>query len=274
VRVGAVGLALALAAASRPAAADDDTHACIVASDEAQRLRDESKLTAARDHFLRCARDACPDPIRKDCSEWLDDVERRLPRVVFEARDAAGTDLVHVRAFVDGVVVAEALDGRAVAIDPGVHRFRFEVGESAPVEEVVVVREGEKEKHVRAVFYPAPAPAKARAPAASEAGPGTGPPVLALTLAGVGVAALGGFAYFGLTGQSDKNDLEDGCAPTRTCDLDDVARARDRLIVADVLLGVGIVALGAATVVFFATTGKKASQVSSRRIQTAPRWSF
>src|SRR5262249_28263072 len=94
-RITAVCLALAIAAASPPVAADDETHACIVASDEGQRLRDDSHLTAARDQFIRCARDVCPAPIRKDCTQWLDDVEQRVPRVVLEARDAAGGDILH-----------------------------------------------------------------------------------------------------------------------------------------------------------------------------------
>jgi len=238
---------------ARPVAAEDETRACIVASDEGQKLRDEGKLIAARDRFIQCARDACPEPIRKECSQWLNALEPRVPSVVLEARGSRGEDLTGVRVTIDGVAVNKTLDGRAIAIDPGPHRFRFEVNRRAPVEKRVIVREGEKGRRVRVVIDTAVGAGHARAGpprAALREEPISRLTVVALVLGGVGVAALGGFALLGVTGQSEKNHLEDTCAPTRTCASADVDAARNKLIAADVLLGVGVVAVGIAVTLF------------------------
>ena len=64
----------------------------------------------------------------------------------------------------------------------------------------------------------------------------------------MGVLALGSFAIFGLIGKSDVDDLE-SCRGH--CAESDVDHARTKLIVADISLGVGIVALGVATYMFF-----------------------
>ena len=61
---------------------------------------------------------------------------------------------------------------------------------------------------------------------------------------------MGGFAFFGLTGQGDKDQLRDTCAPLRACSQDDVDAARTKLVIADVALGVGVVALAVATYMF------------------------
>ena len=69
--------------------------------------------------------------------------------------------------------------------------------------------------------------------------------VPALVVGGIGVLALGSFAIFGLGGKSDVNNLENTCKPH--CAESDVDKARTKLIIADISLGVGIVALGVAT---------------------------
>jgi hypothetical protein len=69
-------------------------------------------------------------------------------------------------------------------------------------------------------------------------------------LAGVGVVALGSFGYFGISGHARASDLKDGCGQTKTCDPADVDSARSKYLVADVSLGIGVVALGAAAAVW------------------------
>jgi len=64
---------------------------------------------------------------------------------------------------------------------------------------------------------------------------------------GLGVVALGSFAFFGLSGKGEVADLQ-GCKGH--CAQDDVDKARTKLVIADISLGVGIVALGVATYMF------------------------
>jgi|GEM_PF-1444963 len=227
-----------------------DKHACIAASEEGQALRDDRRLTEARDRLRFCARDACPALLRKDCADWLRDVETRLPTVVLVAEDASHRDLAQVKVSIDGRPLADALDGRAVSVDPGPHAFRFVIDGEAPVDVGVVVREGDKNRAITAAF-----PGHGRAPAApparpiepEKARPKGGVPASAFVLGGVGLAAIGSFAYFGWTGQRDASSLRDTCGRTRACTQDQVDSVRTKLLVADVSLGVGVAAIGLAT---------------------------
>jgi hypothetical protein len=92
-----------------------------------------------------------------------------------------------------------------------------------------------------------------------------------IVLGGVGVAALGSFAAFGILGKNQLATLHETCGATHTCAEADVDAARTKLIVADVSLGVSVVALGVATVLFF-TQGAKAKEAAAvaRTIVVAP----
>src|SRR6185436_17967309 len=88
----------------------------------------------------------------------------------------------------------------------------------------------------------------------SDAEPARGGlPVASYVLGGVGVAALGVFAYLGLRAKRDSDAMRDGCAPA--CAHDDVTALKTKLVAADVALGVGALGLGAAT--FFALRGPR-----------------
>lgn len=64
---------------------------------------------------------------------------------------------------VDDVRVRERLDAVAIALDPGPHVLRFEMGGAHPVEQQVVLRAGEKERRI-AVAFPPPNPTTAWRP--------------------------------------------------------------------------------------------------------------
>src|SRR5262249_40486702 len=68
-------------------------------------------------------------------------------------------------------------------------------------------------------------------------------------LGGVGVAALGVFSGFAISGLSARGDLDEkNCRPN--CPEADLDVVRGRFLVADISLGVSVVALGAATLVY------------------------
>jgi hypothetical protein len=155
---------------ARTASGDETKVTCIAAADRGQELRDEGKYGAAREAFVACARDACPAVIAKSCLRWLTDLDAALPTVVIGARDAEGRDVAAARVLVDGVVVAEKLDGMPRSIDPGPHVVRVEREGSAPSEVHVVVRAAEKGRAIVATLAPLAAPPAAVPPH------GTAPP--------------------------------------------------------------------------------------------------
>jgi hypothetical protein len=225
----------------------DEREVCAEAADQAQQLRDEGKYRQARDQMYTCARDVCPTPIKRDCIQWLADLEKLAPTVVFAAKQG-GRDLIDVKVFMDGVLVAERLDGKPVPVDLGEHTFKFEhAGEVH--EERAVIAAGQKLRNITADFAPE------ASGAGTDGGPSMPPPeeerrgsaVPALVVGGIGLAALGTFAVFGIQGLNAVDDLQ-RCEPN--CAKADVSSARTKLIVADISLGVGLVALGVATYMF------------------------
>ena len=244
------GLAAALAATMCPIEALADVkQQCANAYVQTQTARKASKLRSAREQGLVCAQNACPDVVKKECAVWLTEIEASLPTVVFEVRDTSGSETSAVRVFFDDEVLKEQLDGKAVAVDPGEHRIRYELEGQPSIEERMVIREGEKNRKLSVSFIkavPVTPPPGSETP---EAGGEGGVPAITYVLGGVGVVGLGLFATFGILGTNEKSELEDTCAPN--CSEADVDDVRAKLIAADVSLGVGIVALGVAAVLFF-----------------------
>ena len=187
----------------------------------------------------------CPAPIKRDCLEWLSQVESTAPTVVFSAKDGT-KDLSDVKVSVDGAAVTDRLDGKPVQMDLGKHTVKFEY-QGQTKEEDVIIGAGQKNRNVTVTFGGAAAPPAARRarPPPLPRGGGGGSLVPAIVIGGVGVLALGSFAFFGLGGKSDVSDLEKNCKPH--CAQSDVDAAKTKLLIADISLGVGIVALGVAT---------------------------
>jgi hypothetical protein len=229
----------------------DEREQCAAAADQAQQLRDEGKYRRAREAMYSCARDVCPTPIKRDCLQWLDELDNLAPTVVFAAREA-GRDLVDVKVSMDGVLVAERLDGKPVPVDLGEHTFKFEHG-GRVLEQRAVIAAGQKLRNINVDFDGGAADPGAGPPGGAD--PGTAPAdetergsiAPALIVGGIGVVALGSFAVFGIQGKNAVDDLQ-RCRPR--CAEEDVSRARTKLIIADISLAVGVVALGVATYMF------------------------
>ncbi|XXT24056.1 hypothetical protein WME94_21185 [Sorangium sp. So ce429] len=316
----ALFLAAALSLVAVEARAQPSKRACAAAYERAQGLRRDGKLIAAREALIACSQPTCPAAAVADCGPWLAEVEKSLPSVVIAARDAGGRERLDVRVLVDGRLLAAALDGKALPVDPGPHTFRYEPAGGPAVEERVLIREGEKNRAITVILGAPPAggPSSPRplaapaasaspphaspaapaapaapphtAPAAPAAPPHTAPaapplaapaaplpaapsapppvassapplaappraapaeppappavPPLAWAAGGVGVAGLGVFAVVGALSLDAEAELRATCAPR--CPGDDVRAIRVQHVVADIGLGVGVVALGAA----------------------------
>jgi hypothetical protein len=239
--VGSLALVVSLLLARAASADDTPVHACVQAAHDGQSLRDAGKLTSARDALVACSAVTCPEVVRSRCERWLTEIEPRIPTIVLGARDAGGHDLQGARATLDGKPAAGGLDGTSIAIDPGPHEIIIEAAGFAPSRTSIVVREGEKLRPIVATLASTPAVA----PGSPQGQPSLVPVIVTGALAGLGLA---GFVGLGLAGQSQRNQLSDGCRMTLTCDPSDVSSARAKLIAADVSLGVGVGALAAFSV--------------------------
>jgi hypothetical protein len=66
------------------------------------------------------------------------------------------------------------------------------------------------------------------------------------------VGGLAGWAYFGIKGISEANDIAAmPCAATKTCDPGRVSAVKRQLIAADVSMVVGLLSAGAAAYIYF-----------------------
>jgi hypothetical protein len=200
-----------------------------------------------------------------------------MPSITPRARDSQGNDQTDVRVLEGGKVLAEKLDGRAIPIDPGPRRLRFERAGSPPVEQTIVVREGEKARPIDVVFA---APPAASPPLADPSGGGGGGgfriPAVAWVLVGVSAVGAGGLAFFGVRAKNEVDDMRSTCAPN--CDADRVDAAKRDSIIANISLGVGAAALAGALVVVIvdqpksppASASKKAALGGSLELRVAP----
>jgi hypothetical protein len=230
----AIFLPLTFVSGARAQDADvQEKVACAQAAESGQEHRRAGKLRDALKQFRRCARQTCPNVITTDCLRFVSETEDALPSIVFRAREG-GKDVTDVTVYVNGEEVTRSLDGRAYPMDPGRHEVRFEREGSPDVEQEVVLVEGEKSRALTVTFG-------GEAPEAAA-----GPPLATWVLAGVGLASVAGFAYFGMSARADRADLEDTCGRTRTCTDEQIAGFRNKAVTADVFLGVGIASFAVA----------------------------
>jgi hypothetical protein len=222
-------------ASPEPADADATKLACAKAYEMSQRLRQDGKLQQAREQALACAQPACPALLIGDCTNWLAELDAAIASVILEVRDAQGQLLTGAAVSVDGVPLANALDGRALPLDPGTRRFVVTLPGGKKLERSLAISEGQKAQLVRfdVPAEPAPAPVPLRS---------SGSQALLYGAAAFSVMGGVGFAYFGLQGRADEQKLREGCAPR--CSDADLAPLERTYLAADVSLGVGVAALG------------------------------
>jgi hypothetical protein len=256
-----VGTLLTLA---QPASAN--TESCTRAHATGQREENAGHLKEALASFQDCASDAeCPLPIRNECTQLYTTVEGRLPTLVFSLVDSSGNDVVDVKAWSGDALIASGLDGRPVAVNPGLHELRFELSNGEVVTKSVVVRQGEKDRIVSLQLprndlgSTEPASVGSEQAASSVAASGTTGlkvPLGSWIAYGVGVAALGAWGTFALLGRNEDQSL-DKCSPNcpSTLQKDYDAMKRDYMI-ADISLGVAGAAAVAGTVILL-TMGRR-----------------
>ena len=271
-----LGGVLLLSAA--PAHAESKARAqCAAKQKQLQTLEQSGHLREARDAALECSPAVCGELVSQQCRTRHQILEEEIPSVVATAVDEQGAPLVEVEVRVDGALLTTRIDGQGILLDPGLHEFSFSAKDRSPYVEKILIAQGERNRRVSAVLQPAPsvpsAGAKEAAAAVAATPPGSAAPPTAAAapvaaspavvtepsrhvsgwtyvVGGVGVAALGTSIALATWGHTD-NQLLDQCAPN--CSQESVDHVRHLYIAADVSLGVGVVALGVATWMYFST---------------------
>lgn len=258
-------LGLVVLLACSPALAD--VASCLQAAERAQPLRGAGALRQARAELITCSATSCPRAVRADCTRWLTEVETAIPTVVVQAHDASGADIVDVTVSIDGVMQQKALDGLAISVDPGTRVFRFEAQGRASTERTLAIREGEKSRVVPVVLLrPGEQTQRPPAPIGVAEQRRSGVPTATWILGGAGlIAASGGIALWAL-GTSERSDLRSECASAASCQQSDVDAAKTKLVVGDVLVAAGVLAIAAG--VWLAL---RPSSTSSTVVTVAPR---
>jgi len=161
-----------------------------------------------------------------------------------------------VRVTIDGNALPESATVTPIWVDPGMHSVRYEHEGMRPFEEQVELSEGERGRvllvHFHDVNAGSPAPTAdvrerpqlppPERPSPPPAAPEEhGIPASAWIFTGVGVLGVASFATFGIKERSESS----ACKPT--CSQPQYNSIQTEVIVADVSLGVGVVALGVAT---------------------------
>jgi hypothetical protein len=211
-------------------AAEPTTLECLGAHEESLALQRKHQLRLAREKLVLCSSSSCPAEVRAECMQNVQELNPRLPTIVFEASDLDGRDLVAVTVRMDGELLTERLEGTAVAVDPGEHAFTFQAVGRPTIERKIIIHEGEQDRRER-VAWELPAPPKPVAPVvapsaavdleraapAPAAGRRLGPARIAgLAVGAAGVVALGVGAVYGLEAWSKRDSAKKVC-PDRTC---------------------------------------------------------
>ena len=231
----------------------DAKEVCRVAYEQGQVDRSQGRLQSATQYLRTCSQPACASFMRSDCARWLDEIAATMPSLIVAVHDSAGQDVTNVRLLVDGQVRATHLDGLEFEVDPGPHVVRVELLGAEPVTQEILVRLGERGRRIEMTVGVAAGRGWLRRcrwrqwfPPHERAGCLSSP----TSSPGVTVAGLGWFAAFGILGNSVRQDRGNTCAPY--CSDQDVAPIRTDYRLADVGLGVAVVAAATATYFFLA----------------------
>jgi hypothetical protein len=295
----ALAPALASLTTAPPVSAADPTLSdCISANESSLQARADHKLRQARAQSLMCASDSCPSEMRDKCKQRVEDLNRAIPTIVFAVQDAGGADLGAVKVSMDGQLLADRLEGTAISLDPGEHKFKFEVPGQAPIERTFILREGEKDRKERIVVgqsagtpettTPATGAAPATATTTSASPAGEMPPVeqappsrggsnlkmVGLVVGGVGVAGLIAGGVFGGLASSSWSSSKNECASAANCPnhaqaVSDHDSATTMATASTVTFIVGGIALATGAVLFL-TAPSNASGTPSTGLVIAP----
>lgn len=241
---------------------------CLAANGAGQDLEKAGKLREAREKFALCSQRSCNPTIRTDCEAFLIAIDEKMPTVIVRVFDSRGHDVPTAKVSIDGSLVV--LDGKPGDLDPGPHVFRARAKSGDTIEQRILVVSREKDRVITLRFdtpltadgdrVEARSDAPRPPPPATESTPASPNTTVPVVLAGVGGAGLLAFAVLELIGQSEYSALENGCLKTKgKCSDSEIDPVRQKFVFAGVALGISVVALASAAVVYFATRSPSAA---------------
>ncbi len=126
--------------------------ACTEVLKNAMEKETSGQLQAAAELFRSCARPSCAPFVHDQCATHFKTLENDVPTVVVMVSDTTGASRTDVEVRVDGSVVASSIDGRPVAIDPGMHDFTFATGERVFASGKVMILQGQRNRFVTVIM--------------------------------------------------------------------------------------------------------------------------
>jgi hypothetical protein len=149
---------------------------------------------------------------------------------------------------VDGELLTERLDGKPLEIDPGPRALRYEAKGEA-IADTVTIRQGEKNRMVDVRFQNlnrAATPAVREDRKDQEEEGGATIPTSSFVIGGAGLVLGAVGAALWLVGRSERSELYDTCGLSRACSERDTDGAKTLLVLGDVAVVSGAVALAIA----------------------------
>ncbi|HTV23512.1 MAG TPA: hypothetical protein VMG12_32705 [Polyangiaceae bacterium] len=234
-----------LSAASRAQAPASSDASC-EAVEQTEAMRAQGQYRKARAVLLECVNAQCGGDVRRRCAATLQRLDAVTPSIVVRAEDPSGNDLTDVAVSLGDERLVSSLDGMAIPVDPGEHRFVFTREGEDPVVQTVNIEQGQKFRAIDVVVGSAPKLAlPPAAEAARDVSSGSSERVAAAaTLLGVGVIGVTSFTVLGLRARSGEEALE-RCKPN--CSEGRVESVKMRYLLSNVSIGVGALALAGAT---------------------------
>ena len=258
-RIATAYALLSLTSFAQVAHADVSVEACSDAYTQGQEERLAGHLFNAQKQFGVCADPSCPKAIVRDCQRWTSEVAADLPTVLIKTTAATGQAVANLKVTVDGASVSAAELQKPLVLDAGPHVLRFEAPGYEPLQVEPSLRARDHELPINAVLR-ASTPVSARTPnegaQSREPGSSHALPTAAIAFAGVGLVALGGSLFFGLSAKSKYNTLKATCAPN--CAQVEVDSVHSKAVVSDVALAASALAFGAAAYFYFSAEPEKA----------------
>lgn len=242
----------ALAFLSQPSteAAAQANDASCAAVEQTEAMREEGRYREARARLLECVNAQCGGDVRRRCAATLQKLDAVTPSIVVRAEDELGNDVTDVAVALGDEPLVSTLDGMAIPVDPGEHRFVFRRPGYEPVTQTLTIQRGEKFRSIDVQFGTQPGGTLRAVEVDDASSSSSGRWVASASLIGVGVAGLTGFTWLGLKARSREKDLE-LCKPE--CSKGSVSGVRQRYVMANVSGAVGVLALGAATYLLLTT---------------------
>lgn len=244
-------------AESVPAPTAPSASECSDALAAAKVLRSVAQLVEAREETKICSNPACPVDTLDECVRSATELDSMIPSVAFDVR-LGGQQITDASVFADGRPIRRWKKGTALPLNPGEHVFHFDLPQHAPITQKVTLGAGERYRMIHADFVTVSAPATPGVETPSPPPP-TPPrvvqvhferpvPTIVYPLLGVGTLGVLAFTGLGVVGQLEQRNLEKSCAPR--CTDEDKSSMRKLYLMADLSLGIGVVALIGASVLY------------------------